>query len=131
MPSIMPESNNTVKHGYVWGCVAEEDMALQNTPMKNLRAIRKNRGLSQAQLAEAAGCTQGIISRIEKGEANPTLDMIENIARALRTTPVALFGLSELQQRVLDAIEAIPPDSQEAALIVLEAMTQKGSTRKD
>lgn len=91
--------------------------------MQNLRHARKAKKLSQVQLAEVVGCSQGMISKIEKGEANPTLELIEAIASALGTNPVSLFGLPELQQRALDAINNIDPSKREAALVVLESMS--------
>jgi len=71
------------------------------------------------------GCSQGMISKIEKGQANPTLDLIEAIAQALDTSPASVFGLPELQQRALDAIERLDPDIRASALAVLEKMAAK------
>ena len=93
--------------------------------MLHLKAIRKDRGLSQTELAEMVQCTQSMVSKIESGEANPTLDLIEALAKALRTSPVSLFGIPAVQQRALNALEAIPEDKREAALIVLEAMARR------
>lgn len=93
--------------------------------MKNLRAIRISAGLSQVQLAEKAGVTQSLVSKIEKGQANPTLDVIEAIAGALGTSPAVVFGLPELQQRAVRAIENIDPEIQQSALTVLEKMAAK------
>lgn len=45
--------------------------------------LRQVRGLTQAQLAAASGCTQSQISRIESGTLTPTLTTIERIAAAL------------------------------------------------
>jgi transcriptional regulator with XRE-family HTH domain len=49
----------------------------------SLAAVRRRRGLSQAQLAERIGTERSNISRIESGAHNPTLDMILRIADAL------------------------------------------------
>ena len=76
-------------------------------------------------LAEKVGCSQAMISKIEKGQANPTLDMIEAIAQALDTSPASVFGLPELQQKALNALERIDPDLLPAALVVLEKMAEK------
>jgi transcriptional regulator with XRE-family HTH domain len=49
--------------------------------------------LSQSNLAERAETDQGFISELERGVANPTLDLILRIAKALRVDVVDLFGL--------------------------------------
>jgi DNA-binding XRE family transcriptional regulator len=53
---------------------------------KNLRLLRKLRGLSQKDLAEALGVEQAAVSLIETKRANPTLRMIEKIADAVHVT---------------------------------------------
>ena len=99
--------------------------AAQNELMRYVKDIRKKRRLSQTQLADMVGCDQSMISKIEAGTANPTLDLIEGIAAALKTTPAALFGLPDLQQRMILAISELPADRQVAALTVVEAMADK------
>jgi transcriptional regulator with XRE-family HTH domain len=49
--------------------------------------------LSQSDLAKRAETDQGFISELERGVANPTLDLILRIAKALRVDVVDLFGL--------------------------------------
>jgi ribosome-binding protein aMBF1 (putative translation factor) len=51
-----------------------------------VRAIikeRTKRGWTQAQLAEAIGSRQPVISRLEQGSANPSLGTLRKIAKAL------------------------------------------------
>jgi transcriptional regulator with XRE-family HTH domain len=118
----MTRRNMTVKHGYYCGSVALVVGGVDNARMENLRAIRKAKKMSQEDLAEASGVSQGAISKIERGEMNITLETITQIAKALDVHPVQLFPLPELQRRALDAIQAIDPARQDAALTVLEAM---------
>jgi DNA-binding XRE family transcriptional regulator len=49
---------------------------------RQLLALRKQESLSQQELAEMTGVAQGDISRIERGEANPTLDTMLRLASA-------------------------------------------------
>lgn len=49
---------------------------------ENLKRIRKQRGFSQAQLAEASGVAQQLISQIENGKNNSTKRLPE-LAKAL------------------------------------------------
>jgi transcriptional regulator with XRE-family HTH domain len=44
---------------------------------------RKNTGLTQVQLAEKTGIDQSDISRIENGEANPSLKTLKRLASAM------------------------------------------------
>lgn len=46
-----------------------------------LSRARRAAGLTQAQLAEACGVQQAVISRIEGGKGNPTLETVEVLAR--------------------------------------------------
>lgn len=92
--------------------------------MQNLKNIRTARGLTQEQLADKADVNQATISKIEKGSANVTLDMIQRLATALDVSPAELFEMRDLQRRVLEAVNAIDPGKRDAALVVLEAMAQ-------
>lgn len=114
-----------VKHEYSWGAVDAIRAGAHNRAMKRVREIRKARGLSQVELAEMAGCNQATISKLERGEMNVTLEVIDAIATALKVEPVELFDLPDLKARALAALGAIKGTArQEAALVVLEAMAK-------
>jgi transcriptional regulator with XRE-family HTH domain len=49
----------------------------------NTARIRKERGLTQEELAERSGLTQQYISGIENGRRNPTIVAIYDLASAL------------------------------------------------
>ena len=42
-------------------------------------------GLSQTELAHRVGTKQPVISRLESGAGNPTLDLLRRVAKALDT----------------------------------------------
>lgn len=93
--------------------------------MDNLKSLRDARGITQAELAEMIGVNQAYVSKIEAGIANPSLDKILAIAKALHAQPAELFTLPTLQKRAIAALEAMPDaDQREAALVVLEAMAR-------
>lgn len=50
---------------------------------QNIRAIRKERGLTQNQLGELCGIKEANIRKYELGKANPKIETIEKIAKAL------------------------------------------------
>lgn len=58
----------------------------------NVMRLRKERGLSQEELADKAGLKKQSISNIERGNRYPTFETLERIANVLNATPVQLFG---------------------------------------
>ncbi|WP_456854387.1 helix-turn-helix domain-containing protein [Bradyrhizobium sp. USDA 4501] len=50
---------------------------------RNVRKLRLSLRMTQAELAERAESRRALISDIERGEANPTLDSVLRIAMAL------------------------------------------------
>ncbi|HEX7291979.1 MAG TPA: helix-turn-helix transcriptional regulator [Conexibacter sp.] len=48
-----------------------------------VRDLRERHGLSQARLARRARTTQAVVSRIERGEASPTLDTLQRLLAAM------------------------------------------------
>ena len=57
-----------------------------------IRALRLAAGMTQEDLAERCGLFRTYMSRIETGNANPTLTMIHALATSLRVPVPALFG---------------------------------------
>jgi transcriptional regulator with XRE-family HTH domain len=62
-----------------------------------IRQLRLERGISQEDLAHAAGVTTGTLSIIERGRSNPTWGTVREIARALEVS------VSQLADRVEQA----------------------------
>lgn len=50
---------------------------------QRIAQLRKQQGISQTQLAEAAGTNQFHVSKIESGAVSPTIDVLARIAAAL------------------------------------------------
>jgi transcriptional regulator with XRE-family HTH domain len=61
-----------------------------------IRASRKERGLSQEALADAAGIDRSHMGKIERGERNVTVLNLCRIAAALDTKPSALMSAAGL-----------------------------------
>lgn len=57
-----------------------------------LRALREERGLTQAAAAERAGLHAVQIARVEGGSANPTIATIVAMARAYEVELAVLFA---------------------------------------
>lgn len=62
------------------------------TPKLHLRAWRKRRGLSAAELAKRCGLTGTTLTRYETGEISPTFDTVARIAQALEVGIEQLLG---------------------------------------
>jgi len=66
---------------------------------EQIRLIRKNRGLTQTQLAERTGndsMSKSRISDIENGKINISLDTLERLMNALDVTPSEFFNFQKI-----------------------------------
>lgn len=66
-------------------------MNLRNVFGLNLQRLRRERRLSQEQLAHLAGCARAYLSGAEAGRRNATLDMVEALATVLEVKPADLL----------------------------------------
>lgn len=57
----------------------------------NIRRIRRERGLTQEQLAHLAGVDMRYLGGIERGEHNPTVDVLGRLADAMEMHPRDFF----------------------------------------
>lgn len=64
---------------------------LQKIAGANIRAIRKQRGVSQEQLADALGVHRTYMGGVERGERNLTLRSLEKLAERMGVDPVSLL----------------------------------------
>lgn len=64
---------------------------------KNVRRLRKERGLSQEALADEVELAVTYVGQIERGLRNPTLDVVERFAAVLSVPPLLLLTLEENQ----------------------------------
>ncbi|HTF78906.1 MAG TPA: helix-turn-helix transcriptional regulator [Bradyrhizobium sp.] len=67
-------------------------MKLRRTVARNLRRLRQKHGLSQEELADRAGLNRNYVGMIEREENAPTVDALEQIAKALDINAVELFS---------------------------------------
>lgn len=62
---------------------------------KRVRELRKERELSQIDLAAKVGIDRSYMGFLERGERNPSLEVIAKIAEALDVTPDELLKKSK------------------------------------
>ena len=79
---------------------------------KNIRAVRKRRGLTQESLAELSGFSLQHVGDIERGTANPTLSCLLKLADVMSVTVSDFFGAepdrepTEEEKRIMAANRA-------------------------
>lgn len=66
-------------------------MDLKRLVGRNVRRLRRDRRLTQEQLADKCGHSQQYISELERGEQNATLISVAEIALALEVSHLELF----------------------------------------
>jgi transcriptional regulator with XRE-family HTH domain len=66
-------------------------MLLGGIVARNIRRLRLERGLTQEALAGEAGIDRTYVSRLERGLENPTVAVLEKLARALSSNIEELF----------------------------------------
>lgn len=75
-----------------FGLHFEQERRLHLDVAVMLASARQRAGLSQVQLAEQSGVGQSEISRIENGQANPTLDTLDRLAGPLKVRLIVVDG---------------------------------------
>jgi transcriptional regulator with XRE-family HTH domain len=71
--------------------MVNQDMNASQVVAWNVRRIRVSRGIASEALAAASGVDRSYVSRLERGLANPTIGILEQIAAALEVGMGELF----------------------------------------
>jgi transcriptional regulator with XRE-family HTH domain len=111
---------------------------------ERLQAIRKARGLTQVQLAEAAGTTQRAISYYETEAGFPPSPAVIDLAKALRITTDELLGVKAPKvERINDDSESrrmwkrfqmvstLPERYQKAVIRLIHSLVAAGPARRN
>ncbi len=73
-----------------------------------VRELRKDRGLTLEELAAASGVSRAMISKLERGEKNPTLVIAARLAEGLGVSLSRLAGVEERREVVVVPKERRP-----------------------
>ncbi|BAS27191.1 helix-turn-helix domain-containing protein [Limnochorda pilosa] len=89
-----------------------------------VRALRAFWGLTQAELAERAQVSAGLIGQIERGETLPSLRTIERLAEVLRCSPCTLLlspasSQADVQAALSPALRRLLADPERHELLCL------------
>jgi transcriptional regulator with XRE-family HTH domain len=90
-----------------------------------LYAIRKQTGMTQAEVAEAAGVSDRTYADIERGSVNMRIETVLRICNTLHVTPDEILteenpSLTARQEELWARLNACPPKERETALGLLE-----------
>ena len=85
-----------------------ENSRMEYEILGQLTKLRKQRGLSQTELAKMAGSNQQIVSRVEKHEHSPTLKTICSFVKALNAE-IKIVPLAEDEPASIAGQEAKLP----------------------
>lgn len=66
-------------------------MRLREIVAKNLRRLRREKGVSQEELADRAGLNRNYPGLLEREQYAATVDVLEKLATALDVDPVEFF----------------------------------------
>ena len=95
-----------------------------------LRAVRKERGYTQERLAELTKLSTRHIAGIEKGEANPSFEVLYTITSVLGVSFDAIFNPADEQmereiQEITGLYRACPEQGRRLILASIRAMVNK------
>src|SRR5262245_40770126 len=72
---------------------------------RSIRALRRARGLRLADVSRSAGVSVSLLSQVERGLLDPSLESLRKVASALGTTPFRLFQPTSARSGLVRARE--------------------------
>ena len=97
---------------------------------ERLKKARKDRGLTQEQLAERAGLSARHIAKIEKGDVNPSFEVLSTLVKTLGVSFDAIFDPASEQvaaelQEIAGLYRACPEQGWQLILAAIWAMARE------
>ena len=112
--------------------------------MKNLRALREEKGVTQQKVAEAIGSNQQSIHKYEIGEYEPDILTMKQLAEYFDTSIDFLVGSTEIRKRIepvekyelnqneknlIDKFRELSPEYRKCLTITLGALIEAADGR--
>ena len=108
--------------------------ATQALLLDNIKRIRKEKGMSQKDVAENAEMLVPTYSRLERGGSTPGLSTIVKIASALDVSVVELFLSSDIKDRSiaqkLEMIDKLSEYNRNVVGIMMDTIIEKDKLEK-
>lgn len=125
MARIMRIANIRVKHDYADSDLPDNRGTWQSIAM-NITGIRRKQSLTQEELADLVGVSQGAISRAEAGDEGVTLRHFQSIAEALNVPLAALFqdDRTKAEDELIALFRQLPFDRQQLWLKMSRTFVQ-------
>lgn len=112
---------------------------------KNIKALRKQCGWTQIDLAKKIGCSQELITFYERDIKKPSAEKIASLANAFNVTTNEIYGTNgkglkktdtatakvknpKLWKR-LEQIEKLPPSEKSAVVKMIDAMIDRNKKK--
>lgn len=93
-----------------------------------LYEIRRARGMTQRQIAEAVGVEPDHISKLENGDRKLSPEWIDRLSKVLNCSKGELLGeegISEEEREILDMYKILTAEKKEAVKAMLKALSGK------
>lgn len=92
---------------------------------EKIKALRKQSGLSQVELAEKAGIAVNSLRLYEAGKREPKIDAVTRLADALGVSKQGLLGWSRQPDEIDEAVLEIYPDYDPTKETIPEYLARK------
>ena len=104
---------------------------------KRLRDCRKEKGLSQNEIAKILNTNHQVIGKYERDDVKPSIDVAKKLADLLNTTVAYLVGETQDNELLKDTdmlkrlkdINDLPEQDKQAILYNLDALLRDAKTR--
>jgi transcriptional regulator with XRE-family HTH domain len=104
---------------------------------KRLRDCRKEKGLSQSEVAKSLSTNHSVIGKYERDDVKPSIDVAKKLADLLDTTVAYLVGETQANELLKDVdmlkrlkdINDLPEQDKQAILYNLDALLRDAKTR--
>lgn len=102
---------------------------------KRLSELRKQKKISQEELAKKIGVHQNVIGRYERGEARPSIELATKLATVFEVSLDYLVGNTdlELDKAIIDkvvTIQKLPDEDKNCIMYSLDGLIQHAKTRQ-
>jgi transcriptional regulator with XRE-family HTH domain len=122
----------------------KQDSGGQETLGERLRRLRKARGFTQTELAQAIGSSQRMITYYERHDGIPAAPVLLKLAETLGATPEELLGIETSRRRLaapqspenlrlwrkLKQVEKLSPPERRDVVRFIEALVERNALKK-
>ena len=112
-------------------------MNAQRALSEGIKRLRKERGWTQAHLAETAQLSIQFLGALEQGKKSPSIETLDALTAAFRVSTSELFAAGEVERpsagvgrEVLRAVAALPREAEKDILDLVHVVSRLLAKRK-